>query len=251
MKAICSLNLRQRGLLAVLLLAPLSALLPTSTFADTVSTSSGSITVNENTPLTFSISSLVSSTDPIASYTIVLGPFEGAIVPVGPLGTFSYTPNSYYFGSDSFAFVATDTLGDVSNPSNVDITVKEVNLPPVVSTGIFSTASATPLEILLSTLASSTNGVPIVSYGIGAASDGTISGFDPTAGTLFYDPNAGFSGLDSFAFSAQAANGLKATGTIDVFVAPPIVGTPEPSTFLLIGFGLLGLCACSLKKVTI
>jgi hypothetical protein len=250
MKAIRSLNLRQHSLTVGLLLALLSALLPTSTFADIVSASPGSITVNENSPLTFSLSSLVSSTDPIASYTIILGPFNGLITPAGPLGTFDYTPSTYYFGSDGFDYVATDTLGDVSNPSNIHVTVKEVNLPPAVSTGVFSTASATPFEILLSTLATPTNGVPIVSYGIGAPSDGTISGFDSTAGTLFYDPNAGFAGLDNFAFSAEAANGMEATGMIDVFVAPPIVATPEPSTFLLMGFGLLGMFAFFQKKVT-
>jgi hypothetical protein len=250
MKAIRSLNFYQRGLTEGLLLALLSALLPTRTFADSVSTSAGSITVNENSTLTFSLSSLVSSTDPIASYTIILGPFNGLIIPVGPVGTFEYGPSTYYFGSDGFDYVATDTLGDVSNPSNIHVTVKEVDLPPVVSTGLFSTAAATPLEIPLFTLASPTNGVPIVSYGIGVPSDGTISGFDSTDGTLFYDPNAGFTGLDTFAYSAEAANGKQATGMIDIFVAPPIVATPEPSTFLLVGFGLLGMFARSQKKAT-
>ena len=139
--------------------------------------------------------------------------------------------------------------GARSNPSLLSFQPVS-DLPPVVSTGVFSTAAATPLEIPLFTLASPTNGVLIVSYGIGAPSDGTISGFDSTDGTLFYDPNAGFTGLDTFAFSAEAANGKEATGMIDIFVAPPIVATPEPSTFLLVGFGLLGMFARSQKKAT-
>jgi hypothetical protein len=235
----------------VLLLAFLTALLPTAALPDTVSTSSGSITTTENGSLLFSLSSLVTSTDPIASYTIVFGPFNGSLVPDGPVGTFDYAPNQYFVGSDSFTFIATDTLGDVSNPSIVSIGVTEVNLPPQVSNGFLTTAPSTPLEIVLSTLASPTNGVPIVSYGIGTPNDGTISGFDPSDGIFFYVPNAGFTGTDIFPFSAEAANGLDAIGNIVVGVQPQSVApTPEPSTLTFFAFGLLGVFVYSLKKAS-
>ena len=216
------------------------AIVPGRAIADPVVTSSGSISAKENTPIDFSISSLATSTDPITGYTIDAGPLDGSLTPGGPLGDFTYTPNNYFFGSDAFRFFATDSLGDVSNVSIVSITVNKINLPPLVSVGVFGTTIDTPLEIALSGLASPTNGVPIVSYAVSTPGDGTIPVFDPSSGILFYDPNTGFLGVDQFFWTATAANGLKAESVVDISVnLASVTSVPEPSSVLL----LCVLCA--------
>ena len=213
---------------------------PERAIADQVLTSSGSINASENTPLFFTISNLVSSSEPITSITIANGPFHGSIAPDGPIEDFIYTPNNFYVGLDSFDFLATDSSGDRSE-SSVFITVKEVNLPPATSTGNFQTPFNTPLTIELSSLASPTNGVPIVLYAVSVPSDGTIEGFDPGTGFLIYVPTTGFSGLDQFFYTAQAANGLKSESFVNIGVGGPISSAPEPGSLTLLLAGSTAL----------
>ncbi len=211
----------------------------TIAFGDTVVAYSGNApATNENTPISFSISGLVSAQDPITAYTILsgFGPSHGSIQAAGPLGLLSYTPDNYFFGSDQFAFTATDSNGDVSNPAFVYLTVKEVALPPIVQLGTFSTTVDTPLEIALSLLATPTNGVPISRYLIGTPSHGTVVGFDASTGVFDYVPNTGFQGADEFAWGAEAANGLQADNYLVIGVGPSSpASVPEPTTFVLVG----------------
>lgn len=223
-------------------------LVPVCAIADPVISTFGTISTNENTPLEFSIASLVSSSEPITAYSVISGPSDGSLGNVS-LGEFLYQPNNYFVGQDEFLFTATDGGGDTSSVGGVIITVKEINLPPLAFQGVFGTTPGTALEIQLATLASPTNGVPITSYAVGIPNDGTISDFDPDTGILFYVPNSGFIGVDDFAWSAKAANGLQATNEIEVAVTPQSVApTPEPASLLMLGTGLLGLAATAKRK---
>ena len=47
-------------------------------------------------------------------------------------GTFIYTPNTGYFGPDSFVYQAVDSLGAMSNEAMVEIIVKSINDAPVL-----------------------------------------------------------------------------------------------------------------------
>ncbi|HTO85057.1 MAG TPA: Ig-like domain-containing protein, partial [Methylomirabilota bacterium] len=48
-------------------------------------------------------------------------------------GTYTYTPDADYNGTDSFTYQAVDSLGDPSNTATVTITVTPVNDPPVAN----------------------------------------------------------------------------------------------------------------------
>ena len=87
---------------------------------------SQSLTVDENTPLAITLSASDPDGDSL-NYT-VSSPAHGTLSGQAP--NLTYSPNSNYFGPDSFAFTVND--GQVeSTPATINITVSKVNNPPV------------------------------------------------------------------------------------------------------------------------
>ncbi|MDB5471670.1 MAG: hypothetical protein JWR84_3230 [Caulobacter sp.] len=78
-------------------------------------------TVDEDTV----INSSVTATDPdsVPTYTVGTGPSHGALT-LNPDGSYQYTPNANYHGTDSFTFVASD--GQYQDSGQVDITLNSV-----------------------------------------------------------------------------------------------------------------------------
>ena len=62
---------------------------------------------------------------------LVSGPANGT-VNLNPDGSFTYTPNAGFVGTDSFTYKASDGKLD-SNLATVTITVTEANQPPVIT----------------------------------------------------------------------------------------------------------------------
>ncbi len=102
---------------------------------------------NEDTPLTVTAPGvLTNDTDadtPPASLTAVLvaGPSNAASFALNGDGSFSYTPNSNFFGGDSFTYKANDGTSD-SNIATVTITVNPINDPPSFTIAADPPASA-------------------------------------------------------------------------------------------------------------
>ena len=69
----------------------------------------------------------------IVNTTSVSDPANGTVV-LNSDGTFTYTPNADFFGSDSFVYEVTDGNGGTAQ-ATVDITVDSVNDNPVASDG--------------------------------------------------------------------------------------------------------------------
>jgi VCBS repeat-containing protein len=80
------------------------------------------------------------------TYSLVAQGTHGTTV-VDPDGTFTYTPQSDFEGTDRFTFKANDGLAD-SNTATISITVSAVNDPPVNSVpNAHKTDEDTPLPI--------------------------------------------------------------------------------------------------------
>lgn len=90
--------------------------------------------VNATTDKNKKVEIKLDATDPEGSaiqYQILVPPTHGTVdySTTGNAYVF-YTPNTSFVGLDNFTYTASDDKGDVSNPANVTITVKDVIIPP-------------------------------------------------------------------------------------------------------------------------
>lgn len=103
---------------------------PVTNHAPTVSDQSAA--TDEDTPLTGAVSAEDSDGDPL-SYSVVSGPSHGALE-LREDGTYTYTPDPNFNGTDSFTFRAHDGT-EYSNEATVSITVNPVDDPPTLTIG--------------------------------------------------------------------------------------------------------------------
>ncbi len=124
----------------------------------------------------------------------------------------TFTPNTGYFGPDSFTYTATNPDG-TSAPATVTVTV--LPQPPVANAvtapAVAFNSSNNPITLNI------TGGVP-TSVAVGTqASNGTAT----ASGTsITYTPNAGYHGPDSFTYTATNAGGTSASATVSITVNP-------------------------------
>ncbi|WP_221797202.1 beta strand repeat-containing protein [Oceanobacter mangrovi] len=138
-------------------------------------------------------------------------------------GTFTYTPDANFHGSDSFVYEVSDGNGGTAQ-ATVTITVDPVNDAPVAVNDSYSTNEDTTLTTTLSndilgndsdldgdSLTVNTTPVTDVSHGsLTLNADGTFT----------YTPDANFNGTDSFVYEVSDGNGGTAQATVTITVDP-------------------------------
>jgi hypothetical protein len=121
-------------------------------------------------------------------------------------GTFAYTPDLDYFGTDSFTYRLSDGALD-SNLATVSLTVTPVNDAPVAADVQATTAEDAPLTIELLAYATDVETPsPLVGEGGGRGGFTTTIVTGPAHGALTqnvdgsysYTPDANYNGADSF-----------------------------------------------------
>lgn len=155
----------------------------------------------------------VEATDPEdneVTFSVVDQPANGN-VSITAGGQFTYEPNTNFNGEDSFNFKAEDTYGG-SSEGTVVMTVNSVNDAPIAA----STTVSTTVD---SAVSGSFNAEDVdgdeLTYENTSPSNGSLS----VSGSDFtYTPTAGFSGQDSFQYTATDSSGLAATGTVTINV---------------------------------
>jgi len=173
-----------------------------------------SVTTAENTAHAITLTGSDSNTPPLPlTYAVTVSPAHGVLSGTAP--DLTYTPNSGYFGADSFQF--TDNNGTAtSSPATVSIDVVGT---PTANAQSVTTAEGMAQAITLTGTDPNTPPLSLTYSVTTAPSHGMLSG---TAPDLTYTPTAGYFGADSFRFTDTngTATSLAATVSIDV------VGTP-------------------------
>ena len=144
-------------------------------------------------------------------------------------GSFTYTPNAGYVGSDSFTYRVTDGIA-TSAAATVSISVLHVNHAPVANDDIYATAFNTPLNVAApGVLVNDTDadGDSLTAVLISGPAHGTLA--LNANGSFSYTPNTNYSGTDTFTYAANdgLVNGNTATVTVTVNSDIPPVASDD------------------------
>ena len=135
-------------------------------------------------------------------------------------GSFVYTPDPNFYGTDSFTYQDFDGLAN-SNVATVVITVNPVNDAPVAVNDAYSTAEDTPLIVpprgVLRNDAD-VDGDPLTAELVDDVDHGTLT--LNAGGGFTYTPETGYDGPDSFEYNANDGTADSNTATVSITVIP-------------------------------
>ncbi|WP_230469822.1 tandem-95 repeat protein [Lujinxingia vulgaris] len=152
------------------------------------------------------------------SAVLVSGPANGQLT-LNTDGSFTYTPDANFFGTDSFTYQANDGEFD-SAPATVTITVNPVNDAPVAEDDAYALDEDTTLSVTAEdgVLA---NDSDVEGDVLGALLIDDVQNGQLTLnadGSFIYTPDANFSGTDSFTYVAFDAEDESDEATVTLTV---------------------------------
>lgn len=138
-------------------------------------------------------------------------------------GSFVYTPNADFFGSDSFQYRALDSTGTYSAPTTVEIAV--VNIPPIAVEDAYTVAYDTTLTVVAPGVLGNDDDAeeqPLTAALATPSADGDV--VLAADGSFTFDPAEGFSGETTFTYTAtDAGAAVSEPATVTITVVPPAV----------------------------
>ena len=152
-------------------------------------------------------------------------------------GSFSYTPNAGFTGTDAFEYQMEDDSGNLSDPVTVTLQVIKGNRDPVGIADEYAAIENTTLSITAPGFLANDidpDGETITVTAITDAADhGAFSA--QADGSFSYTPNAGFTGSDAFVYQMQDNSGnLSGEITVEIIVylinEPPAAQTGDDRT---------------------
>ncbi|GAB5388064.1 MAG: tandem-95 repeat protein [Alphaproteobacteria bacterium] len=131
-------------------------------------------------------------------------------------GSFSYTGDQNFNGTDSFTYRVSD--GDLTDTATVQLTIDPVNDAPTAGGQLFSTDEDTELTGTLGQSDSDPDGDDLVYSVVSTTAGGalTLNG----DGSFTYTPLNNFNGSDSFTYRVSDGNGGTDTATVTITVDP-------------------------------
>jgi uncharacterized repeat protein (TIGR01451 family) len=136
---------------------------------------------------------------------------ENGTVVIDADGTVTYTPDTGFSGIDTFTYTATDGDGQTITQT-VTVTVT-----PVGANDTASTPTNTPVTVEV--LENDPSGPSLTVTSVTDGANGTVE-FDAVEGTVTYTPDTGFSGTDTFTYTACDDAGQCVTQSVTVTVTP-------------------------------
>ncbi len=155
--------------------------------------------------------------DPLSA--VLVDDVSSGVLALNADGSFDYTPNTGFTGTDSFTYRANDGLVN-SNLATVTLTVNVQNNAPVALDDGYATSEDTPLSVaaLSGVLSNDTDADldPLSAVLVDDVTNGVLT--LNADGSFDYTPNANFNGADSFTYWANdgLANSNLATVTLTV-----------------------------------
>jgi len=205
---------------------------------------------NEDTNLTVAAPGVLgndSDVDSSITAVLVTGPLHAASFALNPDGSFSYTPNPNYNGSDSFTYQATD--GSLSSTATVSLTINPVNDAPVAVNDSYSTNEDTTLNVAAPGVLGNDSDVDSSITAVLVTGPLHAASFNLNAdGSFNYTPALNYNGSDSFTYSATDGS-LSSTATVSLTINPvndaPVAvadaySTNEDTTLNVAAPGVLG-----------
>lgn len=193
-----------------------------------------SYSIDEDTTLNVSAAGVLSNDtdtelDPLTA-SLLTGPTNGSLT-LNPDGSFTYTPNENFNGTDTFTYLANDGSYD-SNTATVTITVNATNDEPVAQDDPVTTDEDTPITVSVLDNDSDVDGDTISVLSVSDPSNGTaVLNVDDT---VTYTPNQDFHGEDTFTYTITDTNNETHTATVTVTVDPindePVAADDSAST---------------------
>jgi subtilisin family serine protease len=180
----------------------------------------------EDTPTVIAV--LGNDSDPdggTLSVTGVTQPANGSTSTNGT--TVTYAPPADWSGSTTFGYTIADGQGGTDS-ATVAVTVTAVNDPPVAVADNATTPYQTAVVISVLANDSDIDGGPLSVASVTSAAHGSVS---TNGTTVTYTPAAGWSGPDTFSYTASDGAGGQASATVSVTTSAP----PPASTVMHIG----------------
>lgn len=147
------------------------------------------------------------------TYLLARLPAHGLLSGTAP--TLTYTAAAGFIGTDSFTFKANDGRAD-STLATITLQVVAaplINTPPVANSQAVTTTQASRIAITLR--ATDGEGDPLTYQVISPPAHGILGGLAPA---LVYTPTAGYSGADSFTYTAHDGQLDSALATVQINV---------------------------------
>jgi VCBS repeat-containing protein len=187
-----------------------------------------------------------------STLTAVIGdqPTNGT-VSLASNGSFTYTPDVDYNGTDSFTYDANDGTSDSAEPATVTITVTAVNDLPVAVDDTYTATEDTPLVVTAPGVLANDTDVDspnLTASIVDTPSNGTVS--LNADGSFTYTPDQDYDGTDTFTYDVNDGDAdsespatvtIEVTGVNDLPVATDDTYTTPESAPLMVGApGVLG-----------
>lgn len=153
------------------------------------------------------------------SVQLVTAPSHGAVSLAGAVAV--YTPNSGYWGQDSFSYSATGP-GGISAPAAVTVSVQAPAAPVASSVNVTAPFDSSGHVIDLST---SITGVHSSLAVVTPPAHGAVS---VSGDVVTYTPATGYFGADSFTYAATGPGGTSAPATVSLTVVAPTAPDIDP-----------------------
>ncbi|MFT3738012.1 MAG: Ig-like domain-containing protein [Breznakibacter sp.] len=177
------------------------------------------ISVEEDGQINESLLPLVSDpdNDPITvNIAPVVAPLHGELT-IYPDGTYTYTPDANYYGTDGFVFGACDSRG-VCAQGTVSITVVSVNDAPVSAGNTYEVLEDGLVSDNLSLYVTDADGDPLTisTNPVVGPQHGTLTIYSD--GTFVYTPDVDYHGADNFVYEVCDSHGSCTQSVVHITV---------------------------------